>query len=246
MKRAFIFSILVVASAFAFVGCKEDDPTPGKLQITFEMAKDGQTVDLNETFANDSVAAVRIENLKFYLSHIVLNGKGELRDVEIVDFLQDRAAFTFSDLDAKTYSGLTFDVGLDNDQNASYPPDFETGTPLSASWAMYWSWAMKYRFIIIEGRGAPDGTFDASADDFNLVIHPGMDGWNQPVNLSDDIVIREGSTTKLTIQIDVDAMFDGPGGFMDLRVENTSHTTPTDMFIAEKFMENFAAAMSVK
>ncbi|TNE30457.1 MAG: hypothetical protein EP346_03800 [Bacteroidetes bacterium] len=246
MKRAFIFSIFILTAATVFVSCKEDDPDPGKLQITFEMAKDGQTVNLNETFANDSVAAVRIENLKFYLSHIILEDKGELRDVEIVDFVQGRLAFTFDDIDAKTYSGLSFDVGLDNDQNASYPPDFETGTPLSASWAMYWSWAMKYRFVIIEGRGAPDGTFDASPDDFNLVIHPGMDGWNRAVNLSDDIVIKEGRTTSLTVQIDVDDMFNGPAGFMDLRLENTSHTTPADKDIAEKFMVNFAAAMSAK
>ncbi len=241
MKR---FALLLAFMPF-LIAC-EDEPETGSLKINFEMSKDGQTIDLNEQFVNEDVAAVQIEILKFYLSSIQLEGHGELASVDVIDLREGRTSVTYKDLDAKTYSGLSYYVGLNEDQNASNPVDFSTGHPLSASWGLYWTWATKYRFVIVEGRGAPDGTIDASAGDFTIALHPGMDGWQQLVDLEKAITIREGSTTNITIQIDVDDMFNGPGGNMDLNTENTSHTTPSDRHIAAMFIENFAAAMTVK
>lgn len=243
MKFAARIAILF-AVAFFFHSC-EEEPQTGNVKVTFNLTKDGQSVEMDEVFATDSVDAVRIERLRFYISDLNMSGHGQLKDVQIVDFEDNRTSFTFEGLDAKSYGNLTFLVGLNEEQNASNPIDFSTGHPLSASWAMYWSWAMKYRFIIMEGWGAPDGTIDASADDFQIVLHPGMDGFEQLVDAG-TVTVRAGSTTQVVVNIDVDDMFDGPGGYMDLKTENTSHTTPTDRDIALKFITNFAAAMSRK
>lgn len=246
MKGLHILPLVALFLLTSFIGCKREEESTGNLMITFEMKKDGQVIALNDVFENDSVPAVRIEKLKFYFSHLNLLGRGEIEDVDIVDFEEGRTSFIYKNIKTRNYKGITYDVGLDLEQNASYPPDFAAGTPLSASWAMYWSWASKYRFVIIEGRGATDGVIDASPDDILLVIHPGMDGWEQPVTLNTSIDIEKDLTTEVVVHIDMDRMFNGPAGFMDLRVENMSHTTVEDSHIALKFIENFAAAMYVE
>ncbi len=239
-----LFLILGVSVLFA---CSCDtDPEPGSLKLNFEMVQDGEPIALNEEFVNENVPTVRVELLKFYLSNVQIQNDAALTDVEVVDFKEGRTSLTFSDLEAGTYPGLTFDVGLNPDQNGSNPVDFAIGHPLSASWGMYWSWAQKYRFVILEGRGASDGVIDGSSTDFIIAFHPGMDGWNQLVELNKGFTIQEGKTSTVTIQIDVDDVFNGPAGEMDLNVDHVSHTTPTDRDIALQFIENFAAAFAMK
>ncbi|KAB2814817.1 MbnP family protein [Phaeocystidibacter luteus] len=239
MKK--ILATLVLASLL-LTGCK-DDPEPGSMMVRFSMNQNGEAVNLNETFGTDSVAALRIEALKFYISSLKLNGHGQLAAVEVVDFSEGRVDFTFNNIEAGSYSGLNFTLGLSEDQNASNPIDYATGHPLSASWGLYWSWAMKYRFVLLEGRGATDGTIDGSSSDFFIALHPGADGLSQYVNLDQGITVSEGTTVIYDVAIDVDELWDGPGGYIDLPNENQSHTTPSDYYLAEKFIENFAAAM---
>lgn len=240
-----IFSVLlVVGAAVTVYSCRDDDDTEedGKLKVEFKLVKNGTEIGLNEIFSNDSVPTLFFDKFKFYISHLTLEGHGELKDVEIVDFENDRISFTYSDITPNSYAGLSFDLGLDSAQNASYPPDFSTGHPLSASWAMFWTWATKYRFVILEGRGATDGAIDGVGDDVFIALHPGMDGWNYNVDLSNGVTVPSGGTATYTVLIDVDDMFNGPAGVQDLRVEHTTHTTPADVHIAAKFIENLADA----
>ncbi|NVK26886.1 MAG: hypothetical protein HWE14_02515 [Flavobacteriia bacterium] len=234
-----------VLASLLLTGCK-DDPEPGSMTLKFEMTQNGAVVNLNETFQADSVEALRMEALKFYISSLKLNGHGELRSVEVIDFAEDRTSFTFNNIEAGSYSGINYTLGLSEDQNASNPIDYATGHPLSASWGLYWSWAMKYRFVLLEGRGATDGNIDASASDFFIALHPGADGLSQYVDLDNSISISEGSNTTVVVQIELEELWDGPGGYIDLPNENQSHTTSSDYYLAEKFIENFAAAMHKK
>lgn len=238
---------LLTLGATLFLNSCDDDPGEGQVKVVFEMTKDGSAINLNEVYAGDNITAMRIEKLKFYLSNVKLLGANdELREVEVVDFESDRTSFTFSNIQEGTYSGISYSVGLSPEMNASDPLDYETGHPLSASWGLYWSWAMKYRFALLEGRGAADGSIDGQGDDFIISMHPGADGFAQAVSLSESVQIEEGKTKTITVQIDVDGMFDGPGGLVDLPSENQTHTTPSDRDIALRFITNFAAAMSVK
>lgn len=239
-------ALLTLASLVLFIGC-DDDPGEGQLRVNFEMTKDGTPINLNEDYTGDQITAMRVEKLKYYLSDIKLLGANDaLKSVEVVDFETGRTSFTFNAVQEGTYSGFSYRLGLSPEQNGSDPLDFETGHPLSASWGLYWSWATKYRFILMEGRGAEDGTLDGQGDDFIISMHPGADEFAQAVSFSKNIEIVEGETRTLTIQIDVDDMFDGPGGLVDLPAENQTHTTPGDRDIALKFIQNFAAAMSLK
>lgn len=245
MKTKALLFALAFTSTLFFVGCKEE-ATEGSLTVRFELVKNGETVELNENFSNDSLPLMRVELLKYYISHLTLGANKELEDVEIIDFKEGRTSFKYESLQAKSYGGISFYVGLDSTQNAAYPPDLPTGTPLSASWAMYWSWAMKYRFIILEGRGATDGAIDGSSNDITITLHPGMDGWQRLVSSENGVTIKGGENTTVVFQIDVDEMFNGPGGFHNLQIDHTTHTTPEDMDIALKFTENFAAAIHRK
>lgn len=239
----FKYALFLALPLLIFASCEEEIET-GDLTVEFVLTKDGNDIALNDVFANDSVAALRVEKLKFYISHLTLKGEGELEAAEIVDFESGRTAFTYRDIVAANYNGMTFYVGLDSTQNATYPPDVTTGDPLSATWAMYWSWAMKYRFIIMEGRGATDGTIDGSTDDFFFVLHPGEDGFQQHVVSDVNVDIKGGQVSVVRFKIDVDDVFNGPGGLIDLRTENSTHNTPSDRDLAEKFIINFGAAIS--
>lgn len=245
MKLLKYFPLFALLALFT-LSC-DPEPGDGQLKVVFELVKDGSPISLNENYSGDQVTAMRFEKLKFFISDLKLSGyQSTLRGVEIVDFESDRVSFTFNTIQEGTYTGLNYSLGLSEDINASNPLDFPTGDPLSASWAMYWSWATKYRFILMEGRAAPDGQIDGQGDDFFIAMHPGADGFMQNVTLNKSIAIEEGKTKTVTIQIDVDDMFDGPGGLIDLPNENQTHTTPEDRDIALKYMQNFAAAMSVK
>lgn len=244
--KFFKFALLISFTGIFLSSC-DNEPGPGTLRIQFEMSQDGTPINLNQDYAGDQVTAMRIEKLKFYISDLEILGSGStLREVEVVDFGESRTAFTFNDVASGTYSGLNYTLGLSPEQNASDPVQYASDHPLSASWGLYWGWATKYRFILLEGRAAPDGNIDGAGGDFFISMHPGADEFAQLVSNSRTIEIQEGKTTTLTIQIDVDDMFDGPGGLVDLPNENQTHTTASDRYIAEKFIENFAAAMVIK
>lgn len=246
MKKLILSASLAVLTAFLFVGCEDDVVEDGSITVQFELVNNGVPVELGENYVGDQFSLMRLEQLKFYISDLKLGSSSSIsKDVDVIDFYTGRTSFKIADVTPKVYDGFTMNVGLNATQNASNPIDFATGDPLSASWGLYWSWATKYRFVLMEGRGTNDGALDGT-NDASIAMHPGADDMLQTVTFSNGITVSEGSNKTITILIDVEEFWDGPGGAIDLETEPQTHTTPEDRYIAEKFIANFAAAMYIE
>ena len=63
--------------------------------------------------------------------------------------------------------------------NATDPTTYAVTHPLSSAFAMYWTWASKYRFIKAEGRFNPSGTLTDAATNSGIVWHTGTDALYQ-------------------------------------------------------------------
>ena len=251
MKRIYGIALLV-SSLLLLSSCKEDpkkeDPTvpTHDLQLNFSLQKGGQPYTMNQVVSFDSVQSVRFDLLLVYLSRIELQRSSgewlEIADVQFLDFSNSQVTL---DLKAPTgsYTALRMGVGLDSTQNASDPNSFPLDHPLSSQNGMYWSWATKYRFIIMEGR-ANMGALDPNTDAL-LAWHPGADAFYRNYTFQNSIEVTSGANTPLDFTIDLENVFKGSNGSIDFINENQSHTEPDDYYIAEKFIWNFGEAIEL-
>lgn len=205
----------------------------------FALVSNGATIDLGDQISTDSIPALRIDEMKFYISNIKFYRGTDtmlVSDVELVSFLEGKTSFSY-EIRSEGYDGMVFGLGLNPIQNATDPTQVELSDPLSAAWGMYWSWGAKYRFVVFEGKANMNGML-GSSDDISLSYHPGADNLYKRVEINVPI-----NGIKVIIPIDIADLFNGPGGYIKLPEENQTHTTPSDYVIAEKFITNMQGAL---
>jgi hypothetical protein len=252
MKKGLIFSSAIMLSLiFIASSCKEDEPAPmpteGTLSMSIELFNGTTPMEWDETVSIAGINEYRMEFFKFYLSNLyAVSTSGEktmLSEVLLADAsVSDGMTFNFQ-LKNGSYDKLEIGVGLDSLLNASDPVQFSNEHPLSAAQAMYWSWAAKYRFTRIDGRGNENGSI-GSNDDLLLAYHPGADEFYRTIELVNPFTISGDQTTTFSIKLDVAAFYNGPGGVINIPTEPQTHTEPSDYHIAVKFTDNFVAAFS--
>lgn len=251
-SRNYIFGILFASILLGASNCKKDpeEPKTGSLQLEFELTNGGTPMAYNDIVSLAGMTEFRMDMLRFYLSHMSV--AGSKKDVKVTDLLlADASEFGVTQtkylysIAVDQYTAVKFGVGLDAIQNAADPVTFAASHPLSAAQSMYWSWGSKYRFVRLDGRANKDGAIGQPTD-LLLAYHPGADSLYITRNVNVPILIKEKETSVLKISIDVAAFFNGPGGEIDLPTEPQTHTGVTDYEIAEKFMANFAASITVK
>jgi hypothetical protein len=254
MKKLLFISLTAIALTFS--GCKDEEPTVAKdleqnFELAFEVTLDGTPVEVNTNYTSNSpeLKGLRIDRMMTYISDVELQ-KADGAWVPVTDVLfyhlgvNDAKKFKFK-VQKGDYQAIRFAVGLNAAQNGADPLQFETSHPLSSSKGMYWSWATKYRFVIFEGRVSETGPI-LGVDNVVFAYHPGHDDFYEiksyPVNFS----ISNDELTSLTISASINQMFNGTGGTMDLPAERTTHTTPDDFYIAERYMENIRNGIVIK
>lgn len=251
MKKSVFLSMLVISGLiFSSSSCKNDEPakpTTGTLNLSFALYNGANTMDWDETVAIDNVNEYRMEFMKFYLCNlyaIKTNGdEVKLKDVLIADAsVENGMTFTFT-LAPGSYDKIRIGFGLDSLLNASDPVQFQPAEPLSAAQAMYWSWATKYRFVRIDAKANENGTI-GSPDDILVAYHPGADEFYGTREFVNPFSITAGSTSNFDIKLDMAAVFNGPGGVLNIPTEPQTHTEPSDYDIAVKFIANWLAAFS--
>ena len=245
--KAVLYSILLL---FVFAQCTDDceceDTKFGKVRLTYHILNNGQEVQLTDKFSFVSMNEMMLEKLKFYLSNVSARQSTgidvSIREFELIDFESSELISFSYDIPIGDYTSLSFGMGLDSLQNKSDPNSFDIDHPLSAGQGMYWSWAMKYRFVILEGRSNKLDTIGQPSDVI-MAYHPGANSlyytYQKPVSFS----IAESKTSSIDVFIELENVFDGPGGIIDIPTENQSHTTPDDYNIAQKFIINLGNAI---
>lgn len=240
-----VFASLVITS------CKEDKPAkPVEKQsvfLTTNMTVDSIDVGLNQNLTVPGAHWLKVEGMKFYLSRIQLqNTSNEWVTASSVEYfsMADGKNTVEMSLPKGSYKKVKFIVGLDAALNATDPNSVSIDHPLSSSKAMYWSWALKYRFLILEGRTL----FDNNGTDSLMLLnyHPGADELGYLKEFEYSVNLGSVADT-LNFGIEVPSVFDGPGGQVDFLTENSTHMENAAQYaIGEKLLMNFAASFYPK
>lgn len=241
ISYGFIFSFFMLGLS----SCEKDDEKDSNTQLRIEIDTKiaGEDFEINQVYKDYKDRDFRIELFKFYLNNISLvNESGEswlLKDIAIYDAgKSDVLEITIDDASVGTFTHFKAGLGLDEATNNEDPSDYESAHPLSIDNQMYWGWASKFKFVVVEGR-VDDGSGSLSS---LFAYHSGTNELHRNLEVSlNDFTVESGKTNVLSLNLDVDKMFEGSAGTLDFVDENTSHTTSNFEYVL-KMTDNMKAA----
>lgn len=252
MKNLFFFSSFSLFLLFISCNNKAKAPTgsgnisaiPANVKIKTSLWSAGMPLTLNQTATDTWGRDFRLELLKYYLSDITLYPNvGDpllLKDVLLFNFDNQQGREFIIPTSTGTYGGISFGIGLNPQQNAADPATYPPSHPLSVMQNTYWTWATKYRFIMIDGKGDSngDGTFDVL-----FSYHAGDDLLYETVYFPlTNVSLTHNTLPIIEIKIDIDTFFDGPNDSIDFVTETATHSTNP---LAFKVAANFKEAISI-
>lgn len=213
------------------VGCRPGDKA---VTVEFQWIQNGVPYTQSAPFFKGDTA-IAVDLFHFYVSDLRA-GDQLLSDVLFVD-PSDSAFSTFTlDLQRKA-DEISFGLGVPSDMNAMDPTSFETTHPLSSAYAMYWTWASKYRFLKAEGRFNAGGDLTNAATNSGIIWHTGTDALYRTRTF--DVSVRPGD--RLVVKIDLDFLL----GNVSLANDGFTHTTVDTYATAEKVSNEAIAAIEV-
>ncbi|MEY3342481.1 MAG: hypothetical protein RL090_165 [Bacteroidota bacterium] len=208
---------LVLISAFSFIGCDKDeatgpaptDPTPPSMTIEMSHLAGSQKFWLDSTYTNQAGENFTSSMFKYYISNIrLVDASGTLHPVPDSYFLVDQAninsmTMELKDLDAGTYTGIRFIIGVDSARNCS---GAQTGA-LDPINGMFWTWNTGYIFMKLEG-DCPQGFFE-----YHIGGYKGTNVNFREVELDfngDELIIANNKKPELHLVTDVLEIFKNP------------------------------------
>jgi hypothetical protein len=252
---------LIILSVLFIIGCREekevDPPTPlvntNQVEFTVRLKTENDFIIGNDTALLKNGYEAAFSLFKIYLSNLKVvdstNSHTDIGDVVLVDPIDiNNNTFTL-DVPYGTYDKLNFGLGLDAQTNNSQPSSFQNEHPLSTFQSMYWS-MLKYRFAKIEGKSDLAGNFGDN-NDILLSYHTGTDAMYRTIEIDDtnfdaNFVIDDVATIEVEIIIDLDKLFDGAGGSIDISNESSTHSTPAQMAFTTKLTDNLASSFTAR
>lgn len=222
-RNTFLILGLCVTMMMACMSCSEDIEESDvslllKLQFNDEPLYAGQEIDYAIGYP------VFFTKYSFYLSDIVLTspeGDHMLSNVEFVDLLAGKAdqesaergtPLSYSGVPARQYTGITFNIGLPSNVNATSPNEYDATSPLSNT-GEYWEGWSSYIFHKIEGR--IDAPSDPASFETALALHIGSDAAFRPISISTPFDI-DSNTETINITFDLGEALSINGAMFDL------------------------------
>ncbi|MGB3081037.1 MAG: MbnP family protein [Saprospiraceae bacterium] len=224
--------------------CKKD--TGGTLTLHFKAFYDGQSLRMFDTKPFTNPEQVQFTHLSFMVSDLQLldqSAKVNLKDVELVDLSFDDAnsadggyTITIDNLPAKSYSGLSFGIGVPADMNSKKPADYPSSSPLSNS-SYYWVAWDSFIFMKTEGRidTIGNGSFDTG-----FAFHTGTDNLYRIVMANIPILIEDGKNKNIDIDLDYKKVLDG----IDIKSNPQNHN-PKDSLQIKVLVQNLSDALTL-
>jgi len=237
MSRLFI----ILLSVGILLSCKEEGGAGATLRIAISPVDNALPVAMGESIAAADGRRFLLNTFRFYMSDIsAVKSTGAtviLRDAFLYKW--GSAESLTLDIPPGSYDSIFFGLGLTPEQNLSNPSAFENSHPLSIAQDMYWP-MLNYRFVLMEG--AVDTALDKTGPvNFPTAYHLGSDILYRRVAIPWMVVIEEGDNPELILPVELKAIFNGPGGVIDMRTHFSNHTT--DLTKAVIMVDNLAAAL---
>ncbi len=223
LLSALLLTILLSAS------CK-DDPDPivaknGQFELEFAVKWGANNLALSQRYPAPDGRSYQIDVLKFLVSRVALLTPSDsvvnVDDVALVNLDVANSNVVTGSVPVGSYTGLRFNLGLDYALNHSDQTSYPTDHPLSTTTGMYWTWASRYIFSMIEGRA--DTTVGSSTVIF--AYHSGADSLVRPLEFRNlNIVLGENETKRHILTLDMQKVFWGANDTIDIDVDPDTHT----------------------
>ncbi|MBK9175385.1 MAG: hypothetical protein IPM46_03430 [Flavobacteriales bacterium] len=244
--------LLIAGSLLLISACRKDEPVgagPGQAILRIDVVPEweGQPFTAFTEYRAPGNYRFQAEMLRMYLSDLrLVNASDEqvLEQVRLLDLGTGPKQFELIAPEGE-WLGLRSGIGLPHDLNYSNTSLFDQDHPMSVNTGMYWSWATGYKFVLFDGRYDPDplGTGALLAP---FSVHTGMDTCFTEVDLFPALPFSTalGTTTSLTLRVDVSGfLLNGPDT-INVTTENQSHGG--NLPLALKLTRNVRRSMRIE
>ncbi|MES2620918.1 MAG: MbnP family protein [Bacteroidota bacterium] len=237
----------VVIILFLFSSCERKIET-GNFTLQFKAKYGEQDFAINTPNTDPEGRRIKLELLRFYLSHITLikndNSEIELKDVALIDFSNPLSLSYNLDNISGDFKGIKFGAGLDSIQNLTDPSTIDDENPLGNQ-EMYWSW-MKYIFEVLQAK-CDTTTTGNGAFNWSPSYHIGTDAMYRQTELTKDFSVCCDNKYTLTVWLDVKKIFYGSTQTLDIITQRTTQMgNGEDPAVALTFVNNFSQAFETE
>ncbi len=218
----------------------------GTFKLSFEaQTSNGQNLVFNQPYVDSLGYTIQIEGFKFYISNLTLvktnNQEIKIKDVDLINFKVAGENYTDAKILIGDYKAIKFGIGVDSVLNHIDPSQYPNNHPLSLYQNTYWNWSTQYRFLMLEGRA---DTVIGSSSNINqlLIYHTGLDNLYREYQKNVTFSIGLNAIYEEKLIIDINQIFYGTFGNIDLKTESFTHAT-TNYNVALKATENLKTAI---
>ncbi|MFT5778651.1 MAG: hypothetical protein ACI837_001607 [Crocinitomicaceae bacterium] len=234
--------------ALLFTSCKDkkaetQEECDGVLRVTVQPTFGGDFLQLDSTYTTVEGYDVQFTDIKFFVEDI--RGDAQILDAAFFDY-RETGTLLFQEIGEPTQvTTLMANLGVgavNHDDPSAFP--VESVLNINNSGGMHWGWSPGYIFVKVEAR------IDTIADaiplfDQSVVFHIGKDINLQTLSFPSFSWIEYGNNSYLaSLKLDMSRFLQNSGQNIDLRTENSSHTSGGQEVLSLKVMENFKAAIS--
>lgn len=237
MKK--FFPLLLLMPLFWAASCDKDNENKGQLELNFKGVFGAEPLAMYaSTYGYYDNTPVKFQLFQFYLSDIALirsdNGEAvPVSDVELVSFkdiqttaaAQQGVSLLQEGIPPGRYKAIRMGLGVSPALNATSPGSYTPPHPLDDH---YWSWALGYVFMKIEGNADFDG--DGQFSD-KLTFHTGSDPLYRTLEFSKDMEVKEDQPLKLSFTADLKRVMGvSSSNYLDIRTHTQDHTNNPEVY----------------
>jgi len=231
-----LYALVCLAFCLSFNSCGDPDTD---IELNFKLKYEDQPLVFFKDYTYPTGERFQFKRISFFLSDITTNPQNSestnIREVDYLDLtsshLSEEAAneghtITIKDTGVESFSGISFNIGLTEDQNSQVPEDFVSSNPLSDA-AEYWRGWESYIFFKIEGSIDINGDGEyGSGEAFQL--HLGTDDSMRKFS--------GGTENSSEITIAVDKIFSYDGMTYDLIANPRLHSLTPEILESMDFL----------
>jgi hypothetical protein len=255
IKKSRIYSLFIGLMLMMLINsCDEPNiveppvtpPANGKVSVEYKLHHSGIDYTIGDTITHPVFnKRYIISNLKFYANYMqLLTSSGSASSINnyfLYDGLNPQPII--ATLPIGNYTTLKYDLGIDSVTNHADPNQYAIDHPLGISSGMNWGQSLGYLFLMVEGYSetSPGATVNSI-----FKYDCGLDQLYKNVSIPlTNFQIFDNTTTTLTVEIDVDKIFDSTGGTIDIVANPITHSVGTlGIATANTILDNFNSACS--
>lgn len=218
-----------------------------KIELKIEPKIGSKTLELGKYFPLSADDSLMVSRLSFYVSNLtftdsISNTEGFASLYLFHKKSTDSIIYTDSARELKNINRITFLAGLSDFANNANPTSFPFEHPQSTANEMYWNEWTKYRYVIFEGE-----IKKKTGEKVTFSYHSGLT-FKREILVAKNIIINQGTTNKILLNLSLDKIFYPTNSSNNLDVfngENFGHSEPSDVFVTNKFLNNFKSSFSL-